>query len=76
MFRVYDGDLPARYPEVQVDPSWSNCDFPTFEEAKEYASKWLGIYGPFPDVFLAGDRYYYTGYGDFVIIREAQQENS
>lgn len=45
MFAVFDGNKPAKYPEHEVDPSWSNNVFDTFEEARKYAWMWLAPYG-------------------------------
>jgi len=43
---VEEDGKPARYPECHVHPSWSNCEFATFEEAEAYALKWLGMHSP------------------------------
>lgn len=42
MFKVYDNSKPAKYPDHNVDPSWDNCEFETFEDAHRYANYWLG----------------------------------
>lgn len=44
-YAVYDCGKPARFPEVDVHPSWNNNEFNTFEEALAYARHWLGPYG-------------------------------
>lgn len=42
-YRVLDNGRPAKCPECKVDPSWNHCDFQTWEEAQEYARRWLGL---------------------------------
>jgi hypothetical protein len=46
MFKVYENNKPARYPEQNVSPSWKNNEFNTLIEAQQYLDKWLGIYSP------------------------------
>ncbi|MFW6173083.1 MAG: hypothetical protein ACOC5T_05005 [Elusimicrobiota bacterium] len=43
-YAVYDCGKPAKFPFYNVDPSWNNNIFDTFEEAKAYAENWLGTF--------------------------------
>lgn len=75
MFQLFDGDKPAQYPEHDVHPSWTNSKFSTFDEAKEYAWKWLGPYGGSYDGTYGVDlqlgvKYDYSGMGTYIEIRE------
>jgi len=48
LFKVLNNGKPARYPDFNVDPSWGNNQFYTLYSAIDYASRWLGQFGPFP----------------------------
>lgn len=56
-YRVLDHERPAKYPNVNVDSSWENCDFETEKKAREYANLWLGKYGPLPKNYKIGDTF-------------------
>ena len=43
-YQVIDNNKPAQYPDHNVDRSWKNSIFDTFEEAEKYCKKWLGEY--------------------------------
>lgn len=70
MYRVFDNNKPARYPDCKVDPSWSQCDFNTFEEAQAYANNWLGVFGGV--VLEEGVPLDYSGYGSYIEIRKLE----
>lgn len=72
MFIVLDNSKPAKFPEHKVHSSWDNNQFETFEEAKEYADKWLGMYGPYLLDTAGGYGYDYSGYGDVIKIIEIE----
>ncbi len=66
---VYQNNKPAKYPEIDVHESWSNCTFDTLQEAQEYAAHWSGsLYSPGRYLKL-DEEYEYSGYGDCVCIR-------
>lgn len=73
-YAVYDNNRPAKFPDINVHPSWSNNEFATFNEALVYAKKWLGEYGvgvPM-EVNVPWD---YSGFGDMILIKgEPQME--
>lgn len=53
MYLVYENNKLARYPESNVDPSWTfpNEGFKTFEEASKYLNHWMGYlvgWGEYP----------------------------
>ena len=78
MFAVFDNNKPAKYPECQVDPSWDKNEYETFQEAVDYAVKWLGKYAVVLSVF---ERYTpfevdYSGYGDILSIKQTQTQES
>lgn len=58
-YRVLDSGRFAKHPFINVDSSWDNCDFETEKEAREYANKWLGSYGPLPKDYKVGDEFTY-----------------
>ena len=73
-FQVFDGDKPAQFPDCRVDKSWDNSVFDTEDEALVYARKWCAPYGSTYDgtqgfTIKAGEKYDYSGYGDFIEIR-------
>lgn len=41
MFQVFDNEIPAQHPYFAVQKSWDNSQFDTFEEAADYAKRWL-----------------------------------
>lgn len=68
-FHVLDNYKPAKYPNHQIDPSWKENAYSTFEEAEKYLRHYLGIYAPSNDhKFTLGIAYDYSGYGDSIII--------
>lgn len=67
-FVVYENDKRADCWNFAVDYSWNNSSFDTKEEAIAYAKEWLGDYAPQHD--WQGEKYSYSGYGDFIEIRE------
>ena len=69
MFRVLDNGKNASYPE-SIHEAWHKCEFPTKEEAVNYANLWIGMHGPIPKDIASGDivSYDYSGYGDPVSI--------
>ena len=68
-FVVYDNNKFAKYPECNVHPSWSQCSYDTFEEALDYARRWLGMYGG-GVVLKVNEPWDYSGYGDTIEIRK------
>jgi hypothetical protein len=71
MYAVYERGIPARFPEMEVDPSWDNHQFPTFLEAITYAKQWLGEWDTIPEEW-DGKSYDYDGYGDTIEIRKEE----
>jgi hypothetical protein len=77
MFAVYDCGKPASevgYPSMEYF-GWKKHTFETFEEARSYAWKWLGIYGGSYDgktgVNLEVNKPHdYSGGGHFIEIRK------
>ena len=69
-YQLQDNGRPAQYPEVDVHPSWANlATWDTWEEAEEYAKKWLDIYHPGEGIKLGiNNEYDYSGYGDICMI--------
>lgn len=68
MFEVLDNGIPAKYPDYNVDPSWANNRFETYEEAMEYTNEWLG----YPDLsawLQVNTPFDYNGFGDTIEIR-------
>ena len=45
-YQVLDNNKPAQYPYCNVSPSWNKSIYDSWEEAHEYAQKWLAIYAP------------------------------
>jgi len=74
MFRVYDNNKPARYPEYTVDPSWKNCDFETLEQATSYAIHWLGDWSTKAHHYaLLLNKKCWYGNNNFIEIREIER---
>jgi hypothetical protein len=47
---VYEDGKLAKYPDyINVDPILTNCEFLTFEEARQYAKRWMGKWDTTPD---------------------------
>lgn len=59
-YQVFDNNLPATHVFHRVDKSWNRSVFDDRDEAIEYASRWLGMYGPFQGN-LNGDFEYMPG---------------
>jgi len=67
-YQVFDCGRLAQYPDCKVDSSWDCATFGSFEEAQEYARKWLGIFRK----YVPNRPNYpkdYSGYGDMIEIR-------
>lgn len=63
MFKVLNNGKPA----LCISSGWKNNEFKTFEEAREYARRWLGDFSDScPN--RAGVAVDYNGYGDFIEI--------
>jgi len=73
-FEVFDGDKPAKYPDIKVHPSWSNNVFFSFVDAEAYALNWLGCYSPGKGIIQPNVPYDYDGCGDCVTIKTIQTE--
>lgn len=74
MFTVFDNGKPADCFHHKVHPSWKQSTFNTFEEALEYARKWLAPMGGSYDgkegvVLEVNTPYDYSGCGDLIEIR-------
>jgi len=74
MFQVLEnGELCDHEHFPEVDLSWDNAEFSTFDEAKRYAVNWFWPYLGYKDIdtFLEINKpYNYSGYGDMAEIRE------
>ena len=68
MYQVFDNGKPADCLHCKVHESWNKSAYDTFEEALEYANKWLGMYGGV--VLKLNTPWDYSGYGDMIEIRE------
>jgi len=69
MFAVYENGKPCIDVGLSVHKDWSNNEFETLEEAREYAKDWLGSnYGGV--VLDVGEVHDYNGQGDTIEIRE------
>lgn len=69
MFVVLENNKPAMYPDGPE--CWRENEFPTQEEANEYAHHWLEDWAKgIPAILELGTRYDYNGYGDIIEIRE------
>lgn len=44
MFAVFENDLPAEFSSEGC--GFENCQFLTFDAARDYAMLWLGMYAP------------------------------
>lgn len=72
MFQVFDCGKPADcFHCKNVHESWNKSAYDTFEEAKEYAVKWLGAYSNVIEFEWDGSPINYDGFdGDNIEIRE------
>lgn len=75
MFKVYDNGKEANCFGYKVHESWDAKGFETFEAALIYARKWIAPYGGSYDgtdgvILQLNKPYDYSGYGDFIEIRE------
>jgi len=60
-FVVYENEVKAQYPDSQVHKSWNCCVFDTFEEAEDYAIKWLNEFAPPKGILKLNEPYeFYT----------------
>jgi hypothetical protein len=69
MFQVFDCGKPADCLHCNVHKSWSKSIYETFDEAKEYAYKWLGAFSVSVGSNWDGRPVDYDGYGDMIEIR-------
>jgi hypothetical protein len=76
-FNVYDNGRPAKSSSFSKwkrgkssNSDWANHSFASFEEAQQYADKWLGDYAA---PLTVNQPYDYSGYGDLVEIREEEE---
>jgi len=74
-YRVLDGGKEAGRISLafrHYHKSWpERATFETFEEAEEYANKWLGMHGPL--YLLINEPVDYSGMGDMIEIREVSE---
>ncbi|MDE1833835.1 MAG: hypothetical protein KGH64_00695 [Candidatus Micrarchaeota archaeon] len=75
-YRVYDNNKPASvkgFP-LLAKLGWDNHEFDTWDEAFEYAKKWLGDYDNLPETMLERTSFKveYSGYGDYLEIRREE----
>lgn len=71
MFQVFDNGKPAQYPDHKVHESWTRSAFTSFQEARDYAMRWLGEWAPLDeDCIELGIPFDYSGLGDIVLVRE------
>ena len=70
MFQVYDNDRLADHTKCTVCSSWYQPICNTFEEAQEYAKKWLGANLESLCPNEPNKSVDYSGYGDMIEIRE------
>ena len=72
MWICLEDNKPCDCFNHDVHESWDKSSYKTYEEAKEYMMKWLGIYAPYPEYDFRNP-YDYSGYGNIVqIIYEPQ----
>lgn len=74
MFQVFDNNKPADCHHHGVHKSWDNSKFNTFDEAQEYARKWLGQVAGDLVPEEVNEKIDYSGYGDTIEIREIPEE--
>lgn len=68
LYRVYDNGKLATYQSHRVDPGFRHPICETFEQAQEYARKWLGKYSTLVPT-KTNESVDYSGYGDIIEIR-------
>ena len=69
MYQVFDNGQPADYGHYDVPKSWGSSKFKIYQQAEDYARKWLGDF--YSGVTLKPNkRIDYSGYGDYIEIRE------
>lgn len=76
-YALFENDKPANAISQGLSKGigWDNNEFDTFEQASEYANKWLGPqFGGSDDgsagiVFLVNEKYYFSP-GCFIEIKE------
>lgn len=71
-YRVFDTNKLAKFPECNVDPSWNQCDYGSFNEAENYAINWLGHYAPDHGVLKLNTPFKY-GMDSFVVITKVDR---
>lgn len=72
-YRVYDNGKPAdsTHHNLTRGIGWDCADFETLTEAQNYADNWLGNYAtPLTFDLQPGKPIDYSGYGDYIEIRE------
>lgn len=72
MFQVFENDKPCDKTGFTWAKTWETSKFNTFQEALQYAKKWLGAFGENVDLYLTTPNvpYNYSGYGDMIVIKE------
>lgn len=72
MYQVLDNDKPADSTGYVIlkDKGWDTSKFQNINEAIDYADRWLGEYGPIPQDFSLGKRFYYGPFEDYLTIVE------
>ena len=66
-YQVLDNNKPAQYPYCNVSPSWNKSIYDSWEEAHEYAQKWLGDFAGCE--LKPNEPYNYSGAGDTIEIK-------
>lgn len=69
-YQVLDNNKPADCLNFKVSKSWVNSSFNQFEKAESYALNWLDSYSPGVGVLRPNEPFHYSGYGDYLEIRE------
>lgn len=70
-YQVLDNNRPADCFHCKVHESWNKSKYDTFDEALNYARKWLGFYGTCV-VLKPNTPWDYDGFGDMIEIREVE----
>jgi hypothetical protein len=70
MYQVLENGKPCDCNHHKVHSSWNKSSYSTFEEAQEYAMKWLGEYAPPKGTLKLNTAYHYTGSDDYIEIKE------
>jgi hypothetical protein len=75
-YEVYDSGKPASiigFPGLK-GKGWETNSFNNYKRALRYAINWLGAYSGYGDIKLKLNvPYDYSGYGDFIEIREIKK---